>query len=726
MVRVQTKGFDGVGTAPTLYQDTEYNALGQVARKSNMYKAGDSPVWSSYLYDALGRVTGESLTGTAGCLAGDPTTKFPYNALVSTTTDAKCQTKTTTKNAQGQVAQVTDALNNTVSYSYNALGQLLSTNAAGSITSMSYNHRGQKIAMLDPAMGHWVYAYNVFGELVYQRDSLNQSATMEYDKLGRLTKRTEPDLVSQWSYDKYVDNSACAKGIGKLCEATTTNGYSILGGAVIGTRQTDVLYDARGNISYKSDVGTYWYDAARPNRMTNVTLSAPAGADQSNFTGTRALSYAYDDYRNNAQLINGTTVGNGNLEYAVTHDAGTLPGGVLRHHVRWESYTSFNMPSEIKFGNLLAASGCAAGYQLIGTNCVLESIPLPATLATATYTCAPGSTVSGSNCVNGTNTTPATLTYGCQVEYVLMYAVSCVHPQLVGSASAAQASYTCVQGTLAGTSCIVDNVSTPASVSYSCGAGLTMAGGLCITTSALTTVSTALQTVADRTLAFVYGPEHQRIKQTVTLPGTGTSAYFAGSTWYLNGEDGQGLTYEREVRTNGTVEERYFVNAGGVVFAMYASRSGTLNGLSAAQVNYLHHDQLGSVAVVTDGAGTPAGKSDAVIDRLAYDPWGKRRNINANVGNPDVGDAIVGAMTERGYTMHEHLDEMGVIHMNGRVYDPLIGRFMSADPFIQSPDNLQSYNRYSYVLNNPLCYTDPSGYSHSGSRSGSEQLWQSE
>jgi RHS repeat-associated protein len=60
--------------------------------------------------------------------------------------------------------------------------------------------------------------------------------------------------------------------------------------------------------------------------------------------------------------------------------------------------------------------------------------------------------------------------------------------------------------------------------------------------------------------------------------------------------------------------------------------------------------------------------------------------------------------------MHEHLDEMGIIHMNGRIYDPYTGRFMSADPFIQAPGNLQSYNRYAYVMNNPLNLTDPSGY----------------
>ncbi|WP_419619689.1 RHS repeat-associated core domain-containing protein, partial [Thiolapillus sp.] len=64
----------------------------------------------------------------------------------------------------------------------------------------------------------------------------------------------------------------------------------------------------------------------------------------------------------------------------------------------------------------------------------------------------------------------------------------------------------------------------------------------------------------------------------------------------------------------------------------------------------------------------------------------------------------------RGFTGHEHLDDLGLIHMNGRVYDPDLGRFLSADSIVQFPNNSQSYNRYSYVLNNPLSYTDPSGH----------------
>ena len=109
---------------------------------------------------------------------------------------------------------------------------------------------------------------------------------------------------------------------------------------------------------------------------------------------------------------------------------------------------------------------------------------------------------------------------------------------------------------------------------------------------------------------------------------------------------------------------------------------------------------MGSIVAISNELGI-------VTERLAFDPWGKRRYPN---GLPDPNDSIIGLTTDRGFTLHEHLDEMGVIHMNGRIYDPLIGRFMSADPIIQAPGNLQNYNRYSYVMNNPLNLTDPSGF----------------
>ncbi|SSC09038.1 RHS repeat-associated core domain-containing protein [bacterium endosymbiont of Bathymodiolus sp. 5 South] len=92
---------------------------------------------------------------------------------------------------------------------------------------------------------------------------------------------------------------------------------------------------------------------------------------------------------------------------------------------------------------------------------------------------------------------------------------------------------------------------------------------------------------------------------------------------------------------------------------------------------------------------------------MSYAAFGERRKGDWRVSDPLL--PIIPALTNRGFTGHEHIDEMGLIHMNGRVYNPQIGRFLSADPYIQSPYNTQSYNRYSYTINNPLKYTDPTG-----------------
>jgi RHS repeat-associated protein len=145
-----------------------------------------------------------------------------------------------------------------------------------------------------------------------------------------------------------------------------------------------------------------------------------------------------------------------------------------------------------------------------------------------------------------------------------------------------------------------------------------------------------------------------------------------------------------------------------MVFALQVTRTGNLaagapsvpGSTQTSSLSYFHHDHLGSIAAITD-------ENRNVVERLAYDPWGKRRYAD---GAFDATDSLTGKRTDRGYTEHEHLDEMGIIHMNGRVYDPLIGRFMSADPHIQAPYNLKSFNRYSYVWNNPLKLFDPTGY----------------
>ncbi|MCA1779086.1 MAG: RHS repeat-associated core domain-containing protein [Xanthomonadaceae bacterium] len=89
-----------------------------------------------------------------------------------------------------------------------------------------------------------------------------------------------------------------------------------------------------------------------------------------------------------------------------------------------------------------------------------------------------------------------------------------------------------------------------------------------------------------------------------------------------------------------------------------------------------------------------------------YDPWGRPRDADWQGV-----DQLPGAdVTPRGFTDHEHIDGSRLIHMNGRAFDPLLGRFLSVDPVIQFPTNSQSLNPYSYIMNNPMSGTDPTGF----------------
>jgi len=145
------------------------------------------------------------------------------------------------------------------------------------------------------------------------------------------------------------------------------------------------------------------------------------------------------------------------------------------------------------------------------------------------------------------------------------------------------------------------------------------------------------------------------------------------------------------------------------------SNAGIANG-----IYYIHTDHLGSYCALTDG-------NKKVKQRNYFDPWGNFKWIYATGGREDGVEfeleeeatidtlgiqnmsAINFALTRRGFTGHEHYPQFKIINMNGRLYDPVIGRFFSPDKFVQLPEFTQNYNRYSYCLNNPLKYVDPSG-----------------
>jgi RHS repeat-associated protein len=207
------------------------------------------------------------------------------------------------------------------------------------------------------------------------------------------------------------------------------------------------------------------------------------------------------------------------------------------------------------------------------------------------------------------------------------------------------------------------------------------------------------------TVDFIYGGDGNRVVQSATSAGTTARTVYVGL-----GATGKSL-YERTSTTighNTTTEHVNFIYAGGAhggnAFALRVlADDGT-----ATATKYYNFDHLGSVTAMSDEEGhvvsDATGGANATV--FGYDPWGARRK-------PD-GEATTTSFAlqtgHREFTGHEAIPDVGLINMNGRVYDPVLGRFLSPDPNVQFASDLQSYNRYSYVQNNPLKYTDPTGY----------------
>ena len=196
---------------------------------------------------------------------------------------------------------------------------------------------------------------------------------------------------------------------------------------------------------------------------------------------------------------------------------------------------------------------------------------------------------------------------------------------------------------------------------------------------------------------FEYGPDNQRyLRKTEHVRGNQTYTTY---TVYA-----QGGRIERIIASNGYTTKKIRVT-GKVTVRTTPSR---YPNWSRVYHYALHRDHLGSVHTTTDDNGTAASP-------ITHDPFGEGRSSDWSRGYSE--QARVADLDDQAYRYirtglsgHEALDRIGITHMNGRLYDPLIGRFLNADPFVQSPGFSQSHNRYSYVLNSPTGLVDPSGY----------------
>lgn len=175
-----------------------------------------------------------------------------------------------------------------------------------------------------------------------------------------------------------------------------------------------------------------------------------------------------------------------------------------------------------------------------------------------------------------------------------------------------------------------------------------------------------------------YGVEKERCCTEKTVSGVTTTRYYMPSY---------------EVLVDSLGEDTYIIYLCNGSIAIHDEATGT------RKLYHGYYDAQGSLIALTDN-------SSNVIARYAYDPWGGRVSPTDWTQSADAPDVLG---INRGYTMHEHLDEFELINMNGRVYDPAVAQFLSPDPYIQDAGNWLNYNRYAYCYNNPTRYTDPSG-----------------
>lgn len=193
----------------------------------------------------------------------------------------------------------------------------------------------------------------------------------------------------------------------------------------------------------------------------------------------------------------------------------------------------------------------------------------------------------------------------------------------------------------------------------------------------------SLLTENNYTAAFTYNGSGERSKMEIKKYDNSQILRY-----YLNG------SHEMDLTPAGEKERLYLGGDAYSAPAVLVKENGNWN------VYYICRDYLGSITQVTNSSGV-------LQQELSYDAWGRLRNPSTLTAYaPDTEPVL---FLGRGYTSHEHLTMFGLVNMNARLYDPAVGRFLSPDPYVQMTDFSQSYNRFSYAMNNPLVYIDKDG-----------------
>jgi len=715
-----------------------------------------------YTYDELGRISANYVAdtqadashsqvfgGSGGVSYGvygsrlAATTTFTYTGTSTQSTNEAGQVRTEERNARGELVRVTDANGAQVAYLPDAFGNVVKVRDAlqNEIASV-YDFRGRKVQISDPDKGVIVYCLDVLGQIKAQQNSTMRGShvpvacpnnndsqttatavagwtTFAYDKSGRTTHRVEPEFDSKWTYDKYADASACNMGVGRLCESATGHGlnkkfaYDNMG------RVKNTRMDVFGGPSFATAVG---YSTVT-GRLVSRTF--PSGL-RAGYTYT-ALGYLSTLTTKTALTVNPLPDANGQVAAGTTLPVDSIlwrandVDAVGR--IEEEYYSSgviertTYLPDTGRVGSIKAGVGTA-------TNVLSHQYDWDGVGNLSTRIDNNGDAIAGavseSFSYDGLNrlkqytvTAPGIPAFERTVDLQFNALGMLLYKTDVGNYAYGASGSSAIQPHA------IRSLSGNALTSYTAdlngNIGTADAGKYRkLTYSSFDNVVTAANASGATSYTWKYDENHARVSE--LRAGGGNSR----TLWYLHPDNAGALSFEYETDTSpSATSNRHFITAGSDIIGVLVSdeaipslTSGQmaptfLSAMSVSKVEYWHKDHLGSIASTTDVAGT-------VTQRYSYDPFGKRRYATGDYdefGNVVVDwNPRVNYGTGRGFTGHEHLDDIGLVNMNGRVYDGNLGLFVQADPHVTAPNNLQNYNRYGYVLNNPLNATDPSGF----------------
>lgn len=628
----------------------QFDARGRVQREHlPHWWGGTAPGYLAYGYDALDRLVSAGLYTAAG--AALRSVSVEHDGLSVTERDATGRASTRVATAWGDVVLAVDAAGGQTRYRHDAAGRLLQvTDAYGAVvTSMAYNPRGMLLAQTDADLGQWTFTPNALGERVAQRDAKGQLATYTYDALSRPIARSEPEGTTTWIWGRPADNTAGSRVAGRLTQ-----------------------------VSAPGHVEQYAYDGlGRPARWTMT-------ADGSAY----AYDFAYDGDGQLASLTYPASVGGYRLKLGYEYAYGHLRR--IRDHDS-PATTFWRLEAVDAAGRLLDETRGASLRVITGVHPVTGEIEYRqsgigggAAVQNLTWSW----DARGNLAERGDLNRGVTERFGYdaldRLDDVRRNGVLTLDLayDLTGNISSRSdvGSYVYASGkrhavTAAGAHRYV----------YDANGNAIQRDGAAISWTSYNLPAT-IGSPSGASSRFWYGADRQRWKQVSSAGGITETAVYAG-----------GLL-EKVTRGTVTSWKHYVATPGGIAALHVRSSDG-----SAPRTWLVTQDALGSTDKVVDAAG-------GVELSTSFSAFGARRGDDWSRAPSAAELAAVARTTRDGFTGHEQLDHLELVHMGGRVYDPVIGRFLSPDPIVQAPHWSQDLNRYAYAWNNPLSIVDPTGY----------------